>query len=321
MTTETENNIKINKFFNGEMPEEERFEFEKEFAAKPELLEEMRTFEADLIEKYVRGWMNPAEKLKFEKNFLNTEKRRQKVEFSRLLIEEIRQENVSPITETESFWSKFGSLFLTPKIAMATAFSVLLLIFGGWFLTRSFENDKTEIVKNRNTANTEISNLETKVNVETNQVNANQNTNSNLENTSVNAPVKSPTPTIQNSPEPNKTPIRETPKIAPNPVLGLFAGTLRDGGEIKELNLPKNSGGAIFQLNLKIINYKIFRADVTDGNGKVVFRSGNLTPRKAVLNLFVPAKNLQKGDYRINLYGKNSAGENESAADFQFRVN
>lgn len=326
MTKQTENEQKFKKFFFGKMAEDERFAFENEFAADYELLEEMRAFEADLIEKYVRGFMNSVEKSEFETHFLNTEKRRNKVEFSRRLIAELRQETKIE-AEKESFWNRFGKLFLTPKFAFGTAFASLVLIFGSWFLTRNSEVEKTEIVKNENSANVEIANKNINVNVEKNAVNSNQNTQSNLETNSNKqannkpTPTKTPEPKLTPTPQPSKTPTPETPKIAPNPVLALFAGTLRADGEINELNLPKNASGATFRLNLKTVDYKIFQAEITDGNGKIVYRSGNLKPQKSSLNLFVPAKNLRKGDYRINLYGKNSAGENESAADFQFRVN
>ena len=217
-----------------------------------------------------------------------------------------------------SIWNKIAGLFLTPKIEMATAVSIFILIFGGWFLLKNYETEKIEIVKNENSANAEISNRNK--NIAVNTVNSNRqsetNRSTNLETNSTNVSVSLPTPT--KTPEPKKTPI---PKTAPNPVLALFAGTLRDGGEINELNLPKNSSGATFRLNLKTVDYQTFQAQITDGNGKIIYRSGNLKPQKSVINLFVPAKNLDKGDYRINLYGKNATGENESAADFQFRVN
>lgn len=296
------------------MTENERFAFENEFVTNPELLAEMRAFEDDLVEKYVRGFMVSAEKSKFETHFLNTEKRRNKVEFSRQLINELRQETKDG-TEKESIWSWFGNLFLTPKIAFGTAFALLILIFGGWFLTRISEIEKTEIVKNQNSANTANVNA----NIENNVVNSNQNAQSNLETNSYKQPLNNKlTPIPTKTPEPKKTPIETT---APNPVLALFAGTLRADGEINELNLPKNASGATFRLNLKTVDYKTFRAEIMDGNGKIIYRSGNLKPQKSVINLSVRAKNLSKGDYRINLYGKNSAGENESAADFQFRVN
>lgn len=319
MTRQTENDKKIQRFFFGEMAEDERFEFEREFAVSPELLEEMRAFEADLIEKYVRGWMNPAEKSGFERNFLNTGKRREKVEFSRQLIRELRPDAALQDNErqAESIRSRFARLFSAPKFALGTAvFVIFITIFGGWFLMRNPELEKVEIAKNRNSAETANPDRNTNSNVEIDTVNSNQARAANLETDSAKDPVKSPEPV--NTPEPKKTAI---PKTAPNPVLTLFAGTLRSSGKINELNLPENTGGATFRLNLKTVDYKQFQAEITDGNGKPVFRSGNLTPRKSILNLFVPAKNLPKGDYRIEIYGRNAAGEYESAADFQFRVN
>jgi len=318
VTKQTDNEQKIQKFFFGKMAEDERFEFEKDFAANPELLDEMRAFENDLIEKYVRGWMNPAEKAEFEKQFLNTEKRRQKVEFSRQLINEIRQETKNK-AEKESIWNWLGNLFITPEFAFGAAFALLVLIFGGWFLTQNSEVEKTEIVKNQNSINTEITNKNINVNIETNAFSFNQNAQADLETNTNNQSISNkPTPTPTKTPDTQKTPPAIT---AQNPVLALFAGTLRADGEINELNLPKNASGATFRLNLKTVDYKTFRADLTDANGKIIFKSQNLSPRQSVINLFIPSKNLSKGDYRINLYGKNAAGENESVADFQFRVN
>lgn len=302
------------------MTEDERFAFENEFAGNPELLAEMRAFEDDLIEKYVRGWMDSAEKSKFETHFLNTEKRRNKVEFSRRLIAELQQKTKEEL-EKESVWNWFGKLFLPPKFVFGTAFVLLVLLFGGWFLTRNSEVEKIEVVKNENSSNVEIANKSINVNVETNVVNTNQNTQSNLE-TNRNKQIKNKlNPTKIKTPEPKITPMPEKPKVSTNPILVLFAGTLRADGEINELNLPKNASGAVFRLNLKTVDYKAFQAEITDGNGKIIYRSGHLKPQKSVINLFVPAKNLSKGDFRINLYGKNPAGENESANDFQFRVN
>lgn len=305
VTIQTENNASFEKFFFGEMAEHERFQFETDFSANTELLEEMRAFEADLIEQYVRGWMDGEERSKFEANFLKTEKRRQKVEFSRQLIAELGSQTVHE-AEKESIWSKFGGWFMTPRIAFASAFSIIALVFGGWMLSRVFNTESTQVVSRVDETITDIAKVE------------NAPVNADISNRNKVVPVISPTPTPQKTPETSKTPI---PRGASNPVLALFAGTLRTGGEMNELSLPTSSTGATFQLNLKTVDYKQFQANVTDGNGNAVFRSGNLRPQRSTVNLFVPAKNLPKGDYRINLFGITAAGENESAADFQFRVN
>ncbi|MBX7174696.1 MAG: hypothetical protein K1X72_27215, partial [Pyrinomonadaceae bacterium] len=73
--------------------------------------------------------------------------------------------------------------------------------------------------------------------------------------------------------------------------------------------------------NLESQDYKTYRAEIVDQNGSIVYRSGKLSANKAKVNAFVPAQNLKRGDYIIKLYGKNAKNEDESAADFQFRVN
>ncbi len=69
----TENEKLIERFLSGEMPEDERFDFEERFITDADLFEEVKAFEDDLIEKYVRGWMNPAEAAKFEQIFSDDE--------------------------------------------------------------------------------------------------------------------------------------------------------------------------------------------------------------------------------------------------------
>ncbi len=53
------------------------------------------------------------------------------------------------MTREDSVWQKFANLFLTPKTAMAAAFSILIVIFGSWFLYQNLSDKKTEIVKNQ----------------------------------------------------------------------------------------------------------------------------------------------------------------------------
>ncbi len=124
---------------------------------------------------------------------------------------------------------------------------------------------------------------------------------------------------IKKIPAPTKTP--QIKKSAPNPVLALFAGTLRSEGVTNELKLLKNASGATLQLNLERVDYKNYQAVLTDADGNIVYQKSKLKAGKSKINLFIPSKNLTKGDYLIKLYGKNDLGENESAADFQFRVN
>lgn len=302
---QSENRARIQEFFFGRMTEDERIEFEKSFAANFALLEEMRAFEDDLIEKYVRGWMNPDEKTAFESHFLNSEARRGKVEFTRNLIDEMK---AAESWSKTSIWAEIAAFLTFPRIAIASAFAVIALIFGSWFMLRiPLPEDDSVAVVNR------PENPEVRKDNENGNVPPNPNVPS---NESLNKPPVTETPTL--TPEPRKIP---QPTIVPNPVLALAAGTLRDGGAINELKIPKNARGATFRLNLKSADYTTFNAIVTDGEGQVVFRSGNLRVSNKTVTLVVPAENLKRGDYRIRLSGRNPQGEDEPAADFQFRVN
>ena len=327
MPMKMENENIIRRFLFGEMPEEERFEFEEKFIADAVLFEQIKTVEDELIEKYVRGWMDPAERSKFEKHFLNTKKRRERVEFSRLMISKVKEEapvfkKNNEVMSEDSVWQKLAGLLLTPQVAVA--FTILVVSFGGWILYQNFGSRESEIVKSQNeevsqtpeksfTPTPENSSSELPKNLKDNLSNKNS--------TNINTTVKkTPKPVNSNNiktPTPTKTPIV---KVAPNPVLALFAGRTRSGGKNSVLNLPRGSKGATLVLNLESVDYKTYQAQLTDADGRVVFARGNLKARKLKIGFFLSAKNLKKGDYIIKLNGKNISGENESVADYQFRI-
>ncbi len=342
MPINLENEKLIQKFLYGEMPEEERFEFEERFITDANLFQRIKVSEDELIEKYVRGWMNPAERSEFEQNFPTTAKRRERIEFSRQLfnkIEEQKQKSVlvkknERITAEESVWDKLTGLFLTPKTAMAAAFAVLVVVFGSWILYQNLGTLKTEVVKNQNSDISETPQRTFSPTPEISPENIKPESENNAENPnieSVETPAENTNELIKETPKPDKTdevikqtPVLKktpTPQTAPNPVLALFAGTLRSGGKNNVLKLPENAKGAVLLLNLESIDYKIYRAELTDADGNLLFQKDGLKANKSKINLFIPADKLTKGDYLLKLYGKNDSGENESAADFQFRVN
>ncbi|MEK7724600.1 MAG: hypothetical protein AAB336_09655 [Acidobacteriota bacterium] len=72
--------------------EEERVDFEERFIKDAIQFEETIVIEDELIEKYIRGWMDSAERLKFEKSFLTTNRRRERVDFTRQVIRKIDEQ-------------------------------------------------------------------------------------------------------------------------------------------------------------------------------------------------------------------------------------
>lgn len=308
------NETEIRRFLLGELEEKERLALEEKFLADEDFFVQIRVAEDELMEDYVRGKL--AEKEKFEREFLKTEKRRERVEFTRQMIAKLG-EKPQTIKEKTSFLTSLTEFFGQPKFAFGVTFALLALIFGFWFLVIRKTANEGEIVKQI----TPTPNIQTNVN-QTSTVNQNivVNSNSNL-TVNANLPEKPETNKTKTNTETPKKPKEQSKEIAPNPVLALFAGGVRSDGKTNELNLPKTSKGANLLLNLETQDYQIYRTEIVDENGNVIYRSGKLRARNSKINTFVPSKNLKRGDYILKLYGFNSSGEEESAADFQFRVN
>lgn len=320
-----QNDLQIRRFLLGEMPEGERAAFEGNFIADEDLFERTRVLEDELIESYARETLSPAEKEKFERVFLATEARRRRVAFARTMLNKFANQ-IAAVKAAEAIETKFSirhsiiGFFQTPKLAFGAAFAVLILMFGGWLLLRN--PNQPEVVQNVAPTPT----------VEIVQTNANQ-----IELTNQVAPVNSAAnaaprnsadrnaardanrPETTNRNQNTTAPKPEPPAVIP--VLALFTGTVRSEGKTAELDLPKNARGANLQLNLESQDYKIYRAEIVDADGNRVLINNSLRARNSKISVLVPAEKLRRGDYMIRLSAVNRQNENESVADYTFRVN
>ena len=220
--------------------------------------------------------------------------------------------------ERSSVWNSIAVFFKTPKLALGAAFAFLVLIFGGWFLLNNPSHP--EIVRqvtptptiqpvqpNVNENSTTRGDISVKPNAnapENIPDNRNASPNANRE-----APTKNQNPNAQ-----------QQTKTGITPILALFTGTVRAEGKTPELNLPEDAPGANLQLNLESQDYKIYRVEIVDSDGTRVFQKNKLKAKHSKINLFVPAKKLARGDYLVRVSALNPQNENESVADYTFRV-
>lgn len=319
------NEAEIRRFLLGESADGEREKIEAKFIADESFFEQINAVEDDLIESYLRGKLEFEDKRKFEKNFSATEKRRRKIEFTRVMLGKFDAERTAAdVNSTETAAAKNSPIaaligfFKTPKLVFGAAFALLIAAFGFWFLIYKTSENPNEIV--RNTLPTPVATVQI-IQPNTDRTSA-ENTNA------------APNPDQSKNPESNAANIkninRETPKkegkTSPpnsviNPVIALFAGNVRSEGKTNLLTLSKKSNGANLQLKLESEDYQNYRAEITNQDGRIVYRTGKTRARKSQVNVFIPAAKLENGDYIVNLYGIKPNGEAESAADFQFRVN
>ncbi|MEZ5344175.1 MAG: hypothetical protein R2681_01350 [Pyrinomonadaceae bacterium] len=348
MPNSLQNHEFLKRFLYGELPEDERFEFEQKVVSDASVFEEVKAFEDDLIERYVRGWMDPAQMSEFELKFLTTGKRRERVEFSRVLIDKVfnlKKPEISAAIQTaaaanNSFAEKIRAFLFDPKIALTAASAIAALAFGGWIVYQNFSGGRNEIVKNPDTVSAETPNStfsptpavlpedsvekDDKIdnNSPANEIDSNEVADKSGDQGTVKTPEPEKNePAIQKTPVKIKTPILPGTVNPPSPVIALIPGLVRSDGKISELKLPAGARGATLSLDLQRVDYEIYLARLTDANGNLIYQKGNLKVRGAKVNVFITSNNLKKGDYILRLYGRNTDGENESAADYQFRVN
>ncbi|HEX8116050.1 MAG TPA: hypothetical protein VF521_02145 [Pyrinomonadaceae bacterium] len=307
------------------MSEEERAAFEQTFVVDEDLFEQARVVEDELVEAYVRGMLSPAEREKFERNFLTTARRRARVEFTRGMLGNLAGQNKRLVAARESVGVAaarpsvrhlIASFLKAPAPAFGAALALLALLVGGWFLLRSPQQPEVA----RRAAPTPTA--------EAARADANANSTA-VENVSTtpneNAPpdnAHEPLNARGGTPDKNRNAQAPRPPAADAaPTLALFAGTLRGGGETPVLHLPRNAPGANLRLHLDSDDYKVYHAEVVAPDGAPVFRSNNLRVKSSVINLYVPAGRLAQGDYLVKLSALNPQHEPESVADYALRVN
>ncbi len=315
----------VRRFFLGEMSEEERGAFERTFFEDEELFEQARVVEDELVEAYVRGTLAPAERERFERNFLTTARRRARVEFTRGMLDKLAGQNnevaaarasVGVAAARPSLWDSIANLFKAPALAFGAGLALLALLVGGRFL---LSNPKQPEVARQQPSPTPAART-TRPGANANStagenvsINPNENAPPDNVNASLNARGGTPAKN-QNAKEP------KPPAGAAAPTLALFAGAVRGEGKTAVLNLPRIAPGANLRLHLDSVDYKAYRAEVVDPAGVSVFRSNNLRASGSVVTLYVPAGRLAQGDYLIKLSGLDPHQEPESVADYAVRV-
>ena len=314
------------RFFLGEMSEAERRAFEEDFVADEALFERARVVEDELVEAYARGTLVPAERERFERNFLTSARRRGRVEFTRAMLGRLAEgrgeaapaKKTGEAAATPSAWDSIVNLFKTPAFAYGAAFALLAVIVGALVLLRGPNRPEVarQITPTPTAQPARATGNETPTAEGNAPVGPNANSPAKIPNDANNSSnAGGATPNVN---QPPQTPRR--PAETPAPVLALFAGAVRGEGRTPVLKLPQGAQGARLQLHLESRDYKVYRAEVVDPDGAPVFRSGALSASGSIVNLYVPARSLRRGDYLVKLSALNPQKELESVADYSLRI-
>ncbi|HEV2706164.1 MAG TPA: hypothetical protein VGV59_09585 [Pyrinomonadaceae bacterium] len=116
-----------------ELPEEELQRFEDECLSQESWPVEISLVEEDLIDDYLRGRLTPEQRLHFERNYLVTSARMERVRHAAALLRHVDQHQPVPSTEAdarpnETWVGRLRALFATRRWALAVAVALVIMV-------------------------------------------------------------------------------------------------------------------------------------------------------------------------------------------------
>jgi hypothetical protein len=287
----TNDEERLTRYLLGRMDPEEQALVEERYLADPAFHEELRATERDLIDRYVHGEI--AEPDAFERHFLSSPTRRQRVEFARALSRSLARDPVvsqrtgsptrGPVLPREG-----GS---SGRVWQLLAASLVILV-GGWLLIQGWRRPSPPQQA---------------------------------------GPTPQGQPHRSQPQAPSSTPPRDgTPGPRPEPAPPVRVATFvlttsltRDRGETRTLVIEGNTEVRL-QLDFEPGDYTSYRAVLRTGAREEIWRQGPLQPRRTATGQSVvvslPASRFSSQDYTITLSGATRAGEFEDVSGYYFRV-
>ncbi len=136
----------MRRYHLGALPEAEQVALEQQFFADGEMFDCVWAVENELVDGYVRGQLPPDERKQFEQHYLASPAHRERVAFAQTLLPMTNKAAMDESTTavpargvveaTESFWAKLLAMLRTPQFALSAALIVALMLIGGAWRAR-----------------------------------------------------------------------------------------------------------------------------------------------------------------------------------------
>ena len=322
MAADLNNEKLIARYLLGDLPEEQQVAIEDRAFVDKDYLALVTAVENDLIDEYVREELSPTERQQFERQFLASAERRERVEFAKALAHVSAVPERTGVSEPER-WSWRDSLYtfisgVNPAAKVAFAAIMLLLLVGGaWLLTATLRlrSQLTQLQGQTQARQNEL----------LQQVDAERRRNEEL-----NARLTQEKQQREQS-EDSLRQLSETGDATnppPRPVIAaltLLPGLSRGGGDKVSLVMPQNARLVRLQIGIDPNEpYKTFTVELRTAAGRQVWTRENLTAKTRgktrAVSLTLPAAALKPGDYELRLSGRQEGGESEDVGFYYFDV-
>lgn len=294
---------RLRAYLLGELAEQERLRLDQRLLTDDDVAERAGLVEAQLIDEYVAGELDPRTAGVFHSRFLKTDARREQVRLTAALRDYSAQSETAlpvPRPVAQRSWRQRFSEFLAlkpgPAWAAAGSFALLVLVLGlAWYVSRQSRQSDTLIAH------------QPPVNAASPAV--------------TQTPAVAQVPPTVPSPPQLKPPPSEPPIAVASFVL--LPGALRGPGDMTRVAVPRGER-AILRLSLVLENPApgTYRVELANADGQTVTVRNHLKPREngqTKIVFDVPARLIQTGDYQIKL-ARQTDGQLESVGRYYFRA-
>jgi len=298
------------------------------------------TVEDELIDDYFNGNLTDREKKEFEQIFLSTQERREKLALVRDLNLRASSAAILPrVVETSSdmqpWWRALPALLRlqNPIVGLSLVTALLLFMTGGvWLLFRvqHLEIQLSQVRAQPENQSPPNQNLKEQLDQQRARNDDLSTSLNRAEEQRARLEQELESLKAQNgrSPEP---PINAAPPQAQTPVfsvsLPLLRGRGAEGEGIKTVSLPPRTSRIRLDLALDTINpkdYKSYQVAVNKRDGAEVWKSNRVQVKtkggESYITLILAATLLPEGEYNVELSGVSSDNQNELLGMYSFRV-
>jgi hypothetical protein len=304
---------RIYRYLLGDLPEEEQSALEQTFLADGEAFEQVWAVENELVDRYVRGGLTPAEKHLFEVNYLASPVHRERVEFAKDLVHytDSNKESEADFGTAHSSWSLFAG-WRANRFRWALVAVALFAAMSVWLFTQNMRlREQINQLQQAEGFEQQIRELEKELKAQ-------------REQSDELAAELAYWREEQSPPDGPQTPAdrgehRSVISFVLSPLL------MRGSSEPEQLRIPKEANAVLLKMNVQAPDGRNFKASLrtVEGN-QVLIRSGIKARTKqtngSAVSVSIPAAKIPTGDYILTLSAENKTNESEEINRYFFRV-
>jgi len=299
----------MRRYLLGDMADAEKDALDAVIFGDDENFDRMWEIENDLVDCYLRGRLSQAERDRFERHYLASQKHRERVAFAKSLLKAADEERISERTPTSSFFARLAEHFRPPQLALTGAMAMALLLMGVWTVRLMIERNRLEAeLGQANSANEarqrQVRALEKNI-AQTSELNEKLNAE------------------LQQSKQNKAVPAASAPSF----ITFLLTSTSlvrNENQKMPELQIPANADQVRLRVQFLRGAYKSCQVEIRNPDTGSLWRQSRIEVKSnknlsSVIAL-VPSAKLPQGDYTLALSGVTTSGETKEIDRYPFRV-